>query len=126
MQRGSFRKTYKKRGNPEKLKEACSKKTPDDLLRLIMQLITLGEAVTTWLPAKAQHSPNVLRQLGNGIRGQLMQLHPVLEQNLGENWVWRHSWRCHKKLLEDNGLVIVWLRDSLLPWLTRQTFDKIS
>jgi hypothetical protein len=51
----------------------------NNLLQLIMQFITLSEAVVARLFIEAQYSPEILRQLNNSVRSQLMQLHPKLE-----------------------------------------------
>jgi hypothetical protein len=50
-----------------------------NLLRLIMQLIVLSKAVAARLPTEAQYNPEMLRQLGNSVQGQLMQLHLKLD-----------------------------------------------
>jgi hypothetical protein len=62
-----------------------------DLLGLIMQLIAFSEAIAARFPAEAQHRPKILRHLSNSAQGQLMQLHPEFEQNLGESGMMQHS-----------------------------------
>jgi hypothetical protein len=96
----------------------------NNLLRLIMQLIALSEAVAAGLSVEAQHNPEIHRQLGNDIRGQLMQLHSILEQILRDSRMRWHSQPHREKLLKDNGLIVVWLRDSLFPRLGRETFQQ--
>jgi hypothetical protein len=50
-----------------------------NFLWLIMQPIAFSKAIAVRLPVEAQHSQEILRQLSNSVRGQLMQLHPKLE-----------------------------------------------
>jgi hypothetical protein len=42
--------------------------TNNNILRLIMQLVTLSESVTAGFTAEAHHSPKFFRQLSGGIR----------------------------------------------------------
>jgi hypothetical protein len=86
----------------------------------------VSEAIATFLPTEAQHSPKVLRHLGDSIRGQLMQLDPILKQDLGENQMRQHWQPRSKTLLEDNNLIIIWLWDNLIPRLMCGIFSKIS
>jgi hypothetical protein len=50
----------------------------------------------------------------------------VLKQNLCEGWVRWHPKPHSKKFIEHNSFIIGRFRNSLLPWLTRRSFDKIS
>jgi uncharacterized integral membrane protein len=79
-----------------------------NLLRLIMLLIMACQTVATGLPAKAHHSPKILRQLGDAVRGQLMQLHLIFKQDLGESRMRWHS-KLHGEKLLKNYLVTGWL-----------------
>jgi hypothetical protein len=56
-----------------------------NLLCLIMQLIALCKAIAARLSTEAQHGPEILRQLGNRIWNQLMQLHLKLQQDFYES-----------------------------------------
>jgi hypothetical protein len=96
-----------------------------NLLWLIMQLIVLSKAISTRLLTEAQHSPKILRQLDNSIRGQLMQLHPKLQQNFCESRMRWHVKPHREKFLKDNNLIVVQLWDSFLPWLMSGTFSEI-
>jgi hypothetical protein len=78
----------------------------NDLLWLIMQLIMLCKSIAAGFPTEAHHSPKILRQLGNGVHGQLMQLQPIFKQDLGESWMRWHLRPRGENLLKNNGLII--------------------
>jgi hypothetical protein len=48
---------------------------------LIVKLISLLEALSRQNTPEARNSPNILRQLNNGIRSELMNLYLILQQN---------------------------------------------
>jgi hypothetical protein len=98
----------------------------NNLLWLIMYLVTPSESIIAGLPVEAHHSPKILRQLGDSIRVQLMQLHPTLKQDLGESRMRWHSKPRGKKFLKNNGFIVGRLWNSLLSWFMHRTLDKIA
>jgi hypothetical protein len=60
------------------------------LPRLIVQLITFGEALSGQNAPEACYRPNVLRLLNDGIGSELMYLHLKFQQDVGKHMVWVH------------------------------------
>jgi hypothetical protein len=74
-----------------------------------MQFVTLHESVTAGFATEDHHSPKVFRQLSEGIRSQLMQLHSILDQNVGKGLMRWHPKPRGEKLFKHNDLIIGWL-----------------
>jgi hypothetical protein len=55
---------------------------------LIMQFISLGEAVSRGNVPEVCHHPNILQQLDHSIGTKLMQLHLKFQQDVEKQWVW--------------------------------------
>jgi hypothetical protein len=75
-------------------------------LWLIVQLIALHKAVTAWHSAEAHYRPKVLRQLGKSIRGQLVELHPKLDQTVSKDRLRRHLEPTYEKHFKHNNFIL--------------------
>jgi hypothetical protein len=75
-------------------------------LWLIVQLIVLWKTIPVWHTDEAHHRPKVLRQLGNSIRGQLVELHPKFDQNIIKDKLRRHTEPSCEKLFKHNGFIL--------------------
>jgi hypothetical protein len=95
-------------------------------LRLIVQLVALRKTITAWHSAKAHYRPKVHRQLGKSIRGQLVELHPKPDQNVGKDRLRRHPEPSCEKLFKHNSFVLCWLQNNLFPRLSHGTFGEIA
>jgi hypothetical protein len=52
------------------------------LLRLIMKLIAPRKTVVVGFATEAHHNPEILGKLSKNVRGQLVKLHPKLQQDI--------------------------------------------
>jgi hypothetical protein len=83
-------------------------------LWLVVQLITLRETIIAWNTIETHHHPKLLGQLGNDIRGQLVELHLKLDQDVRMDRL-RHLKPSHEKFIKYNIFIIHWLSNNLLP-----------
>jgi hypothetical protein len=92
---------------------------------LIVQLISFSEALSPRNAPEACHHPDVLRQLHDGIGGELMYLHLKIQKNIRKHQMWRHLQPSGKELKNNN---FVWIRlwDSLFPRLMAHAFRKVT
>jgi hypothetical protein len=72
-----------------------------------MQFISLREAIARGDTPEANHRPNILRELPNGIGGKLMELHLQFQQYIREDWVQGHPQTSSKLLIKHNSLVAI-------------------
>jgi hypothetical protein len=83
-------------------------------LWLVVQLITLRETIIAWNTIETHHHPKLLGQLGNDIRGQLVELHLKLDQDVRMDRL-RHLKPSYEKFIKSNIFIIHWLSNNLLP-----------
>jgi hypothetical protein len=76
-----------------------------NLLQLIMHLVALHKTITTGLSTKAHHSLEIFRKLSESIWHKLVNLYMKLNQNIGQDWVQRHSKTCGKKILKHDSFI---------------------
>jgi hypothetical protein len=96
------------------------------LLRLTVEFIPFGEAFSGWNTSDAGDCPNILRQLCDGVGGELMYLHLKFQQDVGKHWVRGHPQTSSEELLKNHRLVRTGLWDSLLLRLAAHAFGKIT
>jgi hypothetical protein len=94
-------------------------------LQLIMQLIAFCETIAAGFSTEAHHSPEIFKKLSKSIWQKLVNLHRILDQNVGQDWLWRHL-KTYSKELKHDSFIIGQLWNHVLPRLTRRTLGKIS